>query len=193
MTQFLADKAQNLCPDCLRRSKRNPLRVLDCKVPACREALAQAPSIVDTLCPNCKSDFDTVQEALSRMSIPFELDNRLVRGLDYYTRTTFEIQTGKLGAQNAVAGGGRYDGLVKSLGGPDVPAAGFAVGLDRLAEIVGQQNKNYQKKPDVYVAALGRESISKSFEWACILGQAGVRVEMDFSDKSLKSQMKRAR
>ena len=192
LTDFLAAKTDNLCPDCIRRSERNPLRVLDCKVPSCRESLSEAPSIVDTLCPDCSRDFDTVRKTLDRLSIPFQVDKRLVRGLDYYTRTTFEIQTGALGAQNAVAGGGRYDGLVKALGGPDLPATGFAVGFDRLAEIVGLDKQDYVAAPDIFIAALGEQCILKAFEWSCALGREGIRIDMDFSDKSLKSQMKRA-
>lgn len=192
LSNFLTDKAADLCPDCIRRSKKNPLRVLDCKVPSCREALNDAPSIIDSLCPECSSDFIMVKKSLEKLKIPFEIDKRLVRGLDYYTRTTFEIQTGALGAQNAVAGGGRYDGLVKALGGPNQPATGFAIGFDRLAEIVGLEAKAYAKAPDVFLAALGEQSISKAFEWACSLGLEGIRVDMDFSGRSLKSQMKRA-
>lgn len=192
LANFLTDKAADLCSDCIRRSKKNPLRVLDCKVPSCREALNDAPSIIDSLCPECSSDFIMVKKSLEKLKISFEIDKRLVRGLDYYTRTTFEIQTGSLGAQNAVAGGGRYDGLVKALGGPDQPATGFAVGFDRLAEIVGLDAKAYEKTPDIFLAALGEQSISKAFEWACSLGCEGIRVDMDFSGRSLKSQMKRA-
>lgn len=120
------------------------------------------------------------------------IDKHLVRGLDYYTRTTFEIQTGLLGAQNAVAGGGRYDGLVNALGGPNQPATGFAIGLDRLAEITGLRNKDLLQKPDIYIAALGEKSRPLAFEWSCNFGLEGIRPEMDLSNRSLKSQMKRA-
>ena len=192
LAAFLADESEKLCPDCIRRSRRNPLRVLDCKVPSCREALTEAPSIVDTLCSNCSQDFDIVRKTLDKLSIPFSVDKRLVRGLDYYTRTTFEIQTGLLGAQNAVAGGGRYDGLVKALGGPDLPATGFAIGLDRLVQIAGFGNGDLVKTPDIFIAALGDRSILKAFEWSCALGREGIWVDMDFSDKNLKSKMKRA-
>ena len=137
LSAFLADKTALLCSDCDRRRDRNPLRVLDCKVPACREAMAEAPSLHDYLCADCRTHFDTVRATLDRLGVAYRVDKRLVRGLDYYTRTTFEIQTGALGAQSAVAGGGRYDGLVQTLGGPDTPAIGFAIGFDRLAEIVG--------------------------------------------------------
>lgn len=192
LSDFLTSSTGNLCSDCVRRKDRNPLRVLDCKVPACREAMAHAPSILDYLCPACSQHFETVKTALDAMNVPFTIDKRLVRGLDYYTRTTFEIQTGSLGAQSAVAGGGRYDGLVKALGGPDTPATGFAIGLDRLAEITGLNCNDFIKTPDIYLAALGEKSLSLAFEWKSALCLEGVKTEMDFGDKSLKSQMKRA-
>ncbi len=192
LSDFLTSSTGNLCSDCVRRKDRNPLRVLDCKVPACREAMAHAPSILDYLCPACSQHFETVKTALDAMNVPFTIDKRLVRGLDYYTRTTFEIQTGSLGAQSAVAGGGRYDSLVKALGGPDTPATGFAIGFDRLAEITGLNRNDFIKTPDIYLAALGEKSLSLAFEWKSALCLEGVKTEMDFGDKSLKSQMKRA-
>ena len=189
---MLASVSDRLCADCTRRRDHNPLRVLDCKVPGCREALAAAPSILDHLCGDCRTDFEELQAALRGLGVAYMVDKRLVRGLDYYTRATFEIQTGELGAQSAVAGGGRYDRLIKELGGPDLPATGFAIGFDRLAEIVGLQAGDYQPRPDVFLAALGERSRSQAFEWCCRLGREGVRVEMEFSDKSLKSLMKSA-
>jgi histidyl-tRNA synthetase len=189
---MLAGVSDRLCEDCRRRKDRNPLRVLDCKVPGCREALAGAPSILDHLCGDCRLDFDDLQAALTALTVPYIVDKRLVRGLDYYTRATFEIQTGALGAQSAVAGGGRYDKLVKELGGPDLPATGFAIGFDRLAEIVGLQTEDYQLRPEVFIAALGSRSRTLAFEWCCRLGREGVRVEMEFGAKGLKSLMKNA-
>jgi histidyl-tRNA synthetase len=189
---MLADVSDKLCEDCRRRRDRNPLRVLDCKVPGCREALTGAPSIIDHLCGDCRRDFDELQAALTALELSYIVDKRLVRGLDYYTRATFEIQTGELGAQSAVAGGGRYDRLVKELGGPDLPATGFAIGFDRLAEIVGLRAGDYQPRPDVFIAALGGRSRPLAFEWCCRLGREGVRVEMEFGEKSLKSLMKSA-
>ena len=189
---YLVSVSDRLCEDCNRRRDRNPLRVLDCKVPACREALAEAPSIQDSLCDDCRADFDMVMNSLRQLSVPYVVDKRLVRGLDYYTRTAFEIQTTSLGAQSAVAGGGRYDNLVKELGGPDIPATGFAIGFDRLAELVGLKAPDLVKKPDIFLAALGSESQALAFEWVCALGKSGIRAEMDLGDKSLKSQMKRA-
>jgi histidyl-tRNA synthetase len=192
LTEFLTSVSDKLCSDCIRRRDRNPLRVLDCKVPTCRDALAEAPSILDYLCADCSRDFDQVQEMLTKLDIPFVIDKRLVRGLDYYARTTFEIQTTALGAQSAVAGGGRYDGLVKELGGPDIPATGFAIGFDRLTEVSALTAAEFYRQPDIFIAALGEECCDLAFEWVCALGIDGVRAEMDFSNKSLKAQMKRA-
>jgi histidyl-tRNA synthetase len=192
LSDFLSSVAKDLCSDCTRRKDRNPLRVLDCKVPSCREALKDAPSILDYLCPTCIQHFETVKKALTSLNVPFMVDKSLVRGLDYYTRTTFEMQTHALGAQNAVAGGGRYDGLIKSLGGPDIPATGFAIGLDRLTEIAGLDSLDLLKAPDVFIAALGQKSRLLAFEWSCALCLKGVKTEMEFEDKSLKSQMKQA-
>ena len=192
LTGYLVSVSDRLCSDCNRRRDRNPLRVLDCKVPACREALTEAPSIQDSLCDDCRIDFDTVMNSLGNLDVPYIVDNSLVRGLDYYTRTAFEIQTTSLGAQSAVAGGGRYDLLVRELGGPDIPATGFAIGFERLAELVGSDAPDLAQKPDIFLAALGSESQTLAFGWVCALGKAGIRAEMDMSAKSLKSQMKRA-
>jgi len=192
LSVFLSAALENLCSDCRRRSKRNPLRVLDCKVPSCCLAMADAPCILDYLCPECSRHFEAVKDTLERFKVSFEVDKRLVRGLDYYTRTTFEIQTGSLGAQNAVAGGGRYDSLVKALGGPDQPAVGFAIGLDRFIEITDLKAEDFAQNPDIFIAALGKKSIKMAFDWTCAFGLEGLNAELDFADKSLKSQMKRA-
>ena len=192
LSDFLMSVVNDLCSDCVRRKDRNPLRVLDCKVPSCREALEDAPSILDYLCATCIQHFETVKNALATLDVSFVVDKGLVRGLDYYTRTTFEMQTHALGAQNAVAGGGRYDGLVKSLGGPDTPATGFAIGLDRLTEIAGLDSSDIFKTPDIFIAALGPKSRVLAFEWHCALCLKGIKTEMEFEDKSLKSQMKQA-
>ena len=192
LSGFLTSVSDKLCSDCIRRKDRNPLRVLDCKVPSCREAMADAPSILDHLCSDCKADFAEVKKMLEKLNVPFVVDKNLVRGLDYYARTTFEIQTESLGAQNAVAGGGRYDGLVSELGGPDIPATGFAIGLDRLTELSGLAATQFYREPDIFVAALGDRSRLLAFEWACAFGNEGVRAELEFGGKSLKSQMKQA-
>ncbi|MEJ2039409.1 MAG: histidine--tRNA ligase [Desulfosarcinaceae bacterium] len=192
LVRMLDTVADRLCADCKRRKDRNPLRVLDCKVPACREAVADAPALADHLCPACREHFDTVTRCLADLQVPFELDKRLVRGLDYYTRTTFEIHTAALGAQSAVAGGGRYDGLIEALGGPPTPAIGFAIGFDRLAEILARLKTVPQPAPDLFIAALGPDAQDRAFHWLSQLAAGGLRVEMDFADRSLKSQMKQA-
>ncbi len=181
-----------LCIDCEKRSTKNPLRVLDCKVPTCKKAMEDAPSILDFLCKDCDNHFEKVKALLDKRQVSFVVDKQLVRGLDYYTRTAFEIQTSLLGAQNAVAGGGRYDGLVKTLGGPAQPAIGFAIGFDRLVEIAGINKEDFISKPDIFIAALGEKCIDTAFEWVCTLNIKGVKCEMDFSGKSLKSLMKKA-
>jgi len=190
--EFLETISNRLCSDCSKRHKRNPLRVLDCKVPSCREAMTGTPSILDYLCSECQPEFETLKNALEKLHVPYVVDKRLVRGLDYYSRATFEIKTGSLGAQDAVAGGGRYDGLVKALGGPDLPATGFAIGLDRLVELTAKDREDDVRKPDIFVAALGENSKSLAFEWTCAFGLEGIQAEMDMGAKSLKSLMKRA-
>jgi len=193
LKEFLAQVSESLCPDCIRRREQNPLRIFDCKVLTCKEAISDAPSILDFLCSACRAHFEEVQENLIAFKIPFEVNNRLVRGLDYYTRTTFEAITTKLGAQNAVAGGGRYNGLVQALGGPNHPGVGFAIGLDRLAALLVPQTKGMEKKPQLFIAALGPKAQKEGFTWLETLRiNKGIRCEMDFEDRGLKSQMKRA-
>jgi histidyl-tRNA synthetase len=192
LSTLLDEAASSLCSDCLRRKDRNPLRVMDCKVPGCREAMKGAPAIIDYLCEDCRDHFSTVTDSLAELGVPFTVDKQLVRGLDYYTRTAFEIQTGALGAQSAIAGGGRYDGLVGSLGGPEVPAIGFAIGFDRLAEIVAMNNPAAIRPPDLYIAALGDPAKKLAFEWSTALGLNGICAAMEYGDKSLKAQMKQA-
>jgi histidyl-tRNA synthetase len=135
---FASLDKDRLCADCLRRSDTNPLRVLDCKVPECKSATANAPVITEHLCDGCRSHDAAVREVLDRANLVYTLNPRLVRGLDYYQRTAFEVTSGKIGAQAAVAGGGRYDGLVKELGGPNVPCIGFACGMERLAMLMAR-------------------------------------------------------
>lgn len=192
LSKLLDAATPSLCSDCIRRKDRNPLRVLDCKVPGCREAMTGAPAIIDYLCDDCSTHFSAVTDMLTRLGVPFKIDKQLVRGLDYYTRTAFEIQTGALGAQSAVAGGGRYDGLVGSLGGPEVPAIGFAIGFDRLAEIVSASTPAAVRAPDLFIASLGEQAKTLAFEWSTVLGLKGIGASMEYGDKSLKAQMKQA-
>jgi histidyl-tRNA synthetase len=192
LQDFLKQKIELLCADCRRRSETNPLRVFDCKVEGCRQVVKDAPSILDSLCNDCEDHFDDLRGYLERSGIPFVLNHRLVRGLDYYNRTTFEIQTERLGAQNAVAGGGRYDGLVKLLGGPDHPATGFAVGMERVIALLEEREALEPKRPDLFIAALGKTAEDLSFEWAASFRKAGLWVEMDYGSTGLKAQMKKA-
>ncbi|MDT8378365.1 MAG: histidine--tRNA ligase [Desulfotignum sp.] len=193
LLDFLEVRKQDLCDICNRRMDRNPLRVLDCKTQTCQAALAGAPATVDHLCPACESHFNTVKTTLEKQSVDFSVDKSLVRGLDYYTRTAWEIQTTSLGAQSAVAGGGRYDGLVKELGGPDTPAIGFAIGFDRLVEIMEQLTPlPPEPGPDLFIVALGESAMEMAYHLSCNLNQAGIRTDTDFRGKSLKALMKRA-
>jgi histidyl-tRNA synthetase len=192
LAKYLKSQAESLCTDCRRRAESNPLRVFDCKVEACDEAVSGAPSILEYICADCQEAFGAVRADLDRAHIEFVLDPRLMRGLDYYARTTFEIQTERLGAQNALAGGGRYDGLVKLLGGPDHPAIGFAVGVERVVALLEEAGKGGTRQPDLYMAALGPDAQDRCFQWANTLRRAGLWVEMDYTPKGLKAQMKRA-
>ncbi len=190
---YVGSRQEQLCANCLRRMNTNPLRVLDCKVPDCRAALADAPSTLDHLCSGCRDHFDTVKSTLQKQQVEFLVDKTLVRGLDYYSRTTFEIQTDALGAQSAVAGGGRYDALVKALGGPESAAIGFAIGFDRLAEIMSQIQEAPNNQPlDLFIVALGETAMELAYLWSTRLNLKGLKTETDFSGKSLKALMKRA-
>jgi histidyl-tRNA synthetase len=192
LSEKFASYGDRLCADCQRRRETNPLRILDCKVPSCQETISGAPVMTNFLCDACSRHFDAVKRALTHQKIPYTINPRLVRGLDYYCRTAFEIQTTELGAQNAVAGGGRYDGLVETLGGPSMPAIGFAVGMDRLVDLLLQRGPQKESVTDIFLAPLGEEASQKTFEWSCALSLAGIKTEADFTGKSLKALMKRA-
>jgi histidyl-tRNA synthetase len=188
---FLNKSVDNLCPDCLRRAGANPLRVFDCKVETCADTIANAPTILDFLCADCESHFAQVQSFLKDLCISFAINPRMVRGLDYYTKTAFEVKTSALGAQNAIAGGGRYNSLVSDLGGPEVPGIGFAVGFERLIACLPEEGKN-KFKTDLFIATLGEQAQKLAFGLTNELRRAGISAEMDYADKSLKSQLKRA-
>jgi len=157
LRKALEPVVSQMCSDCQRRAVTNPLRVFDCKVPADQPIIEKLPRISQFLDEDCRKHFESVQEILNKVSVPFTLNDRLVRGLDYYTRTAFEFTHGALGAQNAILGGGRYDGLSETLGGPAAPGIGFAIGEDRLVMSLQESAsaEGILKKPDVYVAALG--------------------------------------
>ncbi len=192
MLTFLRGKEGGLCTDCGRRISTNPLRVLDCKIAGCGEVIADAPRLLDFLCPSCTDHFTKVRWTLDEFSLSYRINPKMVRGLDYYTKTAFEITTEFLGAQNAVAGGGRYDGLVAELGGPDLPGIGFAIGMERLISLLPLKDEDFRSAPHLFVAALGEEAKNRAFVLCNRLRMQGLQVEMDLTGKSLKSQMKRA-
>jgi histidyl-tRNA synthetase len=190
LKEFLRDRLERLCDDCRRRIGTNPLRVLDCKAAGCGEATVDAPSVLDHLCPGCDDHFAAVRRHLEATETPYAVNSRMVRGLDYYTRTTFELVTGLLGAQSAVAAGGRYDGLIEELGGPRLPGIGFAMGVERVALLLTGVGPG--RRPDLFIAAHGEAAGDEAFRLMTLLQRQGFRVEIDYEGKSLKSQMRRA-
>jgi histidyl-tRNA synthetase len=188
----LGDDVRRLCGDCQRRAVANPLRIFDCKVPADQPIIDALPHSVDYLCEACRVHFDAVRRYLALFDIPYTVSHRLVRGLDYYTRTTFEVLSGQIGAQNAVLGGGRYDGLVRDLGGPDRVGIGFAAGIERLVLALPEDLSLPARRPDVFVAALGEAARDAALVLLRDLRRAGANAQIDYEGRSLKSQMKRA-
>lgn len=186
----LRGHASHLCADCRRRADTNPLRVLDCKVPEDQEVVDSLPRITDHLCAECRDHFDEVKRQLRLLGIAYRLSPRLVRGLDYYVRTTFEVLSGELGAQNSVLGGGRYDGLVRDLGGPDVAGIGFAVGMERLALLLPAREA--PGRCDVFLAPLVPAALDRALLLQRTLREAGLRAMLDPEGRSFKSRMKQA-
>jgi histidyl-tRNA synthetase len=180
-----------LCGDCQRRAATNPLRIFDCKVPQDQPIIDGLPHSVDYLCEACREHFGAVQRLLAMYGIPYRVSHRLVRGLDYYTRTTFEILAGNLGAQNAILGGGRYDGLVKQLGGPDRVGIGFAAGIERLVLAMPDDARDRERRP-LFVAAMGDAARESALALLRDLRRAGLEAHMEYEGRSIKSQMKRA-
>lgn len=191
LVAFLKGVEQRLCANCQRRIEANPLRVLDCKVPDCRTATEDAPRLADSLSEAARDHFERVTAGLQAVGIPFHLNPRLVRGLDYYCLTAFEVTCSHLGAQNAVGAGGRYDGLVEQLGGAAVPAVGFAVGLERIALMLPEAVV-IPTLPRVYVAAFGTKGTDAGFPLLDELRRAGVSADMDFRSTSLKAHLRQA-
>ncbi len=190
LRKALEPVAPRMCGDCQRRAVTNPLRVLDCKVPQDQPIIETLPRIADHLCPDCRDHFAEVRRQLELLGIPFTLSHRLVRGLDYYTRTTFEIVSGSLGAQNTVLGGGRYDGLVRDLGGPDLTGIGFALGMERLVLLLPPGPAD--RRCDVFVMPLSPDALDAGLLLQRGLRAVGVAALMDPEGKGLRSQMKRA-
>ena len=192
LRDYLRAREHELCGDCRERLDLNPLRTFDCKVESCRAVLDEAPRIVDHLCADCREHFDAVLALLRGAGLELELDFRLVRGLDYYTRTTFEFQSDALGAaQNAVGGGGRYDGLVEQLGGPPTPGVGFGSGLERITIAMGEEAPPVLA-PDAFVVTFNDGARAEAFAVAHQLRRGGLRAELDLASRSAKGQLKQA-
>ncbi|WP_094603340.1 Histidine--tRNA ligase [Sporomusa silvacetica DSM 10669] len=194
LQEFFQDKRSHLCSDCQSRYDRNPMRILDCKNETCAEYSQGAPHMLDCLCEECDSHFAGLQELLTTAGISFVINPRLVRGLDYYTKTAFEIQYSPLGAQSAVCGGGRYDGLIAECGGQPTPGIGFAIGIERVLLALEKQAllPLINTAIDVFVAPLGTETRAVAFQLLTELRYAGIAADMDFMNRSLKAQMKYA-
>ena len=190
LLEYLRPHAAALCGECQARLERNPLRVLDCKVPDCQPVIEKAPSILDSLSPEAAKHFERVREYLDALGQAYTVTPRLVRGLDYYVRTTFEVLTTELGAQNAVAGGGRYDGLIERLGGPADPGVGFAIGLERVVLLLGDHDA--ASRPFVLLIPLGEAALRRLLPVARAARQAGVAVELGYGGRKLPRELERA-
>ncbi len=186
---FFETRRERFCEDCHRRIQENPLRVLDCKVPSCHEALEGHPVMVDYLDEASRKHHERLKELMTALGLPFEENPRLVRGLDYYTRTAFEVLSPDLGAQSALLGGGRYDGLVKQLGGPDVPAFGWAIGLDRLAMLLAQLHGEAPSMAPAMLIPLGEAAAVKALELAREWWSQGMPVEVETRGVNLKKAL----
>jgi len=191
LKRFFEKKSFQLCEDCQRRLQTNPLRILDCKVEGCKESIANAPRVTDFICSNCKEHFSRVKEYLTVAGVQFDVNPNMVRGLDYYTRTCFEVVSYDLGSQNAVTGGGRYDNLFQEIGGLDIPGIGFAIGMERLVSLL-PKDRTFLKTPHLFIATLGDETNKEAYQLTNELHLRGIRAELDYEGKSLKSQMRRA-
>ncbi len=194
LKDYYATHIDDLCADCKKRLKRNPLRLLDCKKPLCQQVANAAPRSVDHLCPQCQEHFDRLQKYLGLFSLPFKVNHRLVRGLDYYTRTVFEIQPEAEGAQSTLGGGGRYDDLIEELGGKPTPAIGFAVGLERIILNLKRQKVPIPPlpRPQIFVAHIGDEARDEAIKLAATLRRNGIGTIEATGSKSLKAQLRQA-
>jgi len=192
LKDYLKDYTSQLCPDCQERMETNPLRVFDCKVDRCIEIMKDAPTMLDFLCEDCAQHFKQLEDYLTQLGMDYVVNSHLMRGLDYYTRTTFEVQTPELGAQNAIAGGGRYDNLMADFDGPATPAIGFAIGQERVIELLEGREEAGEQGPDLFVAALGTDAEDRAFVWLQEMRKKGIWCEMDYRSSGLKAQMRHA-
>lgn len=188
LVKYFRQHADSLCEDCLRRLDRNPMRILDCKNEKCRTVIKDAPVAVDYLCDECREHFDGVKGYLDALNVPYKVNPMMVRGLDYYVRTAFEMVTDKLGSQSAVGAGGRYDGLVQLLGGPDIPGIGFAAGLDRLVNLAMLKETEKENELDVFVVSFKDISDKAALKLVNQLRANHVSVDMDYDFRKMKKQ-----
>lgn len=189
---YFADREAELCDTCRTRLEKNPMRILDCKSPICSEIAKGAPVILDYLCQECSDHFTLLQSYLKNLNIDFTINPKIVRGLDYYTKTVFEFVTTEIGAQGTICGGGRYDGLIEQLGGAPTPAMGFAMGLERLILTMEKQGCAFQEPTscDLYLAPMDPESVAPAMQLAQSLREMGYQAEYDLMNRGLKAQMK---
>lgn len=194
LKEYFSSRKDELCDTCRDRLDRNPMRILDCKSPVCSEIAKDAPVVTDYLCEECDEHFKKVQEYLKAMNIEYSINPKIVRGLDYYTKTVFEFISNSIGAQGTVAGGGRYDGLVDELGGQKTPSLGFAMGLERLMMLMEAQNAPFPdaSAPDLFVVALGDKATLKAVEIVKDMRAEGFTALMDLNQRSVRAQMKYA-
>lgn len=194
LKDYYATHIQNLCRDCQTRFEKNPLRLLDCKTAQCQQTADSAPRSIDHLCPECKAHFNQLKRYLALLKLPYEIDHRLVRGLDYYTRTVFEVQPEAEGAQSTLGGGGRYDDLIEELGGKPTPAIGFATGLERIVLNLKKQKVTIPTLPgpEVFLAYMGEEARDETVRLASRLRKKGIGVIEALGGKSLKAQLRQA-
>lgn len=194
LRDFLRPKYDELCDTCKDRYERNPLRIMDCKSPVCQELIKGAPLMTDYLCDECQNAFDGVQKNLTDMGVPFIVNPGIVRGLDYYTKTAFEFITTSIGAQGTVCGGGRYDHLIESLGGPPIPGVGFGLGVERLILTMEANGATFPepKTPEVFIAVIGDEAKTFGLKLMRQLRSANIRTEMDTLERNIKGQFKYA-
>lgn len=194
LKEFFSARKDKLCHTCGERLEKNPMRILDCKSEICQEIGKDAPLIIDYLCEDCKEHFEQLQKKLQVMGIEYKINPKIVRGLDYYTRTVFEFVTTDIGAQGTVCGGGRYDGLIEQLGGPKTPALGFAMGLERLIITMKNQGCDFmeEKTCDLYIASMGEAAAAKAMALTMQLRDEGFFVEYDLVERGIKPQMKYA-
>lgn len=189
---FFDDKKIDLCDTCKSRLEKNPMRILDCKSPVCQNIAKDAPVILDYLCEECDEHFESLKKYLFALDIEYNINPKIVRGLDYYTKTVFEFVTTEIGAQGTVCGGGRYDGLVEELGGQHTPSLGFAMGIERILLLMDKQNCDFyiSKTPDLYICPMDESAVEKSMQLAKVVREAGYVVEYDLMERGLKAQMK---